>query len=86
MYWKNTYGKKRRLNPDTAYDEKVDRIIGSKDFNECKHKDASSNCLEQEKKSEILTRCWHIKNCPVGYERRNPMTKQRSDDVIFTLL
>lgn len=51
---------------DYAYDVYVDRIICSKDFEECKYKNIDSDCLLV----EPHRRCWFVSVCPDGKERR----------------
>ena len=55
------------------YDERADRIIASKDYNECRYIDNEGNCRLKEQAVGILkgkTRCWHVIYCPEG-KRRN---------------
>ena len=48
------------------YDEWVDTIICSEDFEKCKNKDVEGRCLLSKEKEK----CWHLFECPVGYERK----------------
>jgi len=48
------------------YDEWVDTIICSEDFEKCEHRDGESTCLLSKGKSK----CWHLSECPAGYRRK----------------
>ena len=50
---------------DYMWDAFVDRIICSKDFEECMHKDGNSNCLAK----PPVERCWFKTVCPLNKER-----------------
>jgi hypothetical protein len=47
------------------YDDWVDRILMSEEFQNCKNKDEEDECLL----TEGHPKCWHIDECPDGKER-----------------
>jgi hypothetical protein len=47
------------------YDEMVDSIIMSDDFQNCEHKDKEDRCLLEKDNPK----CWYVYNCPDGKER-----------------
>lgn len=49
---------------DRAYDARCDEIICSKDFRECSELTEESICKIERSK------CWHIRKCPLGKDRR----------------
>ena len=65
--------KRRMADDDSAYDMMVDDIICSDDFENCKHKDKDSNCKLYKPLSGavhcLTCRCWHMKDCPMGFRR-----------------
>ena len=65
--------KKRMENLEfmtSKYDEFADKVICSEDFINCKERTSNDNCKEYYKKEDKLRRCWHIKICPLGKERK----------------